>query len=71
MFNIGDTVKVKNPDNEIKDDLLSAEALDILTNLDFTGKVTQIQDGLHYVGFINEDGWITQVFKEEEIERVE
>lgn len=69
MFEIGDKVKIKNPDIEEQDELLSSETINLLKALDFTGVVTQVQDDLIYVGFSNENSaWITQVFKADEIE---
>ena len=71
MHKIGDKVKVKHPDVEAKGELLSVETIDLLKKLDFTGFITQVKDGLYFVGFADEKlGWVTQVFKADEIERV-
>lgn len=71
MFKVGDLVKIKNPKLEEQGELLSAETINLLKELNFTGAVTQVQDGLFYVGFVHEElGWVTQVFKKDEIEGV-
>lgn len=72
MFVVGDKVKIKNPDLEVQDELLEQNTVDILNELNFIGEVSQIQEGLFYVGFKSKEGrgWLTQVFKEDEIEEV-
>lgn len=72
MFEVGDKVKIKKPDTAAKDDLLDQNTIDILEELEFTGEVSQVQEGLFYVGFKSKlgKGWVTQVFKPEEIEKV-
>lgn len=70
MFEVGQKVKRKNTDLAEKWDFLNSEAIAILQACNFIGTVDQIQDGLYYVGFKHEDGWVTQVFKEEELELV-
>lgn len=73
MFDIGNVVKIKDTDNlEVQGELFSKETLDILKAVNFTGVITKIEDGLNYVGFSGEDiGWVTQVYKDEELEVVE
>lgn len=72
MFKDGDKVKIKNPNVEAQGDLLAPEAINILKAVDFTGTVTKLEDDLIFVGFIHEElGWVTQVFKEDEIEGIE
>lgn len=70
MFKAGDKVKIKDPDVQIQDELLEKEAIDILKERNFIGEVSQVQEGLFYVGFKSEKGlgWVTQFFKENEIE---
>lgn len=72
MVSVGDKVKIKNPDLEVQDELLEQNTVDILNELNFIGEVSQIQEGLFYVGFKSKEGrgWLTQVFKEDEIEEV-
>jgi hypothetical protein len=72
MLKVGDKARVKNPDLETKDEVLEQNTVDILEELNFIGEVTQVQDGLFYLGFKSKEGrgWLTQVFKEEEIEEV-
>lgn len=65
---LGNKVKIVNPTTDIDDGFLEQETINILKSLDFIGEITQIQDDLYYVGFKNENGWVTQVFKESEIE---
>lgn len=71
MFKVGDKVKVKNPDLTEQDELLSIETIAVLKALNFTGAITQIEDDLYFVGFAHDKlGWVTQVFKADEIEGV-
>lgn len=71
MAKVGDKIKIKNPDVKEKGELLSKETINLLKELNFTGTVTQVQDGLIYVGFAHGKlGWVTQVFKPDEIEVV-
>ena len=72
MFKIGDRVKIKNPDIEEQGELLSPETINLLKTVDFIGTVTKLEDDLTFVGFKHEKlGWVTQVFKEDEIEGIE
>lgn len=50
--------------------IVSRETIDTLEKCDYTGEVSQVQDGLVYVGFRAGDVWLTQVFKPEEIKEV-
>lgn len=71
MFKIGDTVRIKNPQLEEQGELLAPETINLLKAVNCTGEVSQVQDGLFYVGFKHDKlGWVTQVFKEDEIEGV-
>lgn len=71
MFKIGDRVKIKNPDIEEQGELLSPETINLLKTVEFIGTVTKLEDNLTFVGFKHEKlGWVTQVFKTEEIEVV-
>ena len=68
---IGYKVKVKNPNTKAEGEMLSEKTVKLLEILNHTGVVTQIKDELYYVGFAHESlGWVTQVFKAEEIEVV-
>jgi len=72
MFKVGDKVKIKNPNVEAQGELLSPEAINILKEVDFTGTVTKVEDDLIFVGFVHDQlGWVTQVFKEDEIGGIE
>lgn len=71
MFKVEDKVKIKDTKLAVQDELLSEETLNVLKAVDFIGIVTQVQDNLYYVAFIDKnDNWVTQVFKENEIEKV-
>lgn len=68
MFKVGDKVKMTDTELEAEGELLSEETINVLKNVEFTGEVTQVQDGLFYVGFLDgAENWVTQVFKEDEI----
>lgn len=72
MFKVGDKAKILNPDIETQDELLEPKTVNLLKELNFIGTVTQVEDELTYVGFAHENlGWVTQVFKEDEIEVVQ
>lgn len=70
MFKTGQKVRRKDRNLAEKGDFLNSEAIKVLQDCDFTGTVDQVQDGLYYVGFKNDDAWVTQVFKEDELELV-
>lgn len=71
MFQVNSKVKIKDTELVAQDELLSEETIALLKAVDFKGEVTQVQDGLFYVGFKHDKlGWVTQVFKEDEIEEV-
>lgn len=70
MFNEGDIVKIVDT-NEIKSDkTLEKEALQIVKESNYTGEVTKVEDGIHFVGFMNDLGWVTQGFKADKIQEV-
>lgn len=72
MFEVGEKVRIKEIDLEENGELLSRETIDVLESVDFRGEVTQKKDGLFYVGFVDAAGrWLTQVFKEDEIEEAD
>lgn len=72
VYEVGDEVRIKNPDIQAKDEMLSKETIALLEKLDFEGVVTQVQGKRFYVSFVhNQLGWVTQVFKADEIERIE
>lgn len=71
MFKVEDKVKIRDTNLVAQDELLSEETLHVLKAVDFTGTVTQVQDNLFYVGFVDKNNsWVTQVFEENEIEKV-
>lgn len=65
-----DAVEIKNPELEVQGEMTNPTTVKILEDCKYRGKVTQIQDGLIYVGFVTSDGWVTQVFKPEELQEV-
>lgn len=65
---VGTMVIRKDKDLKEEGDRLSKETIAVLKACDFKGEITQIQDGLYYVAFKALDAWVTQVFKEDEIE---
>lgn len=67
MFKVGDRVEKINKDTTPRGLILTAETIKVLKECNFKGHVSQVQDGLVYVGFKATSGWITQVFKPEEI----
>ena len=67
---LNDTVKIVNKDKTLSDPFLEDNARKIIQECDFKGKITKIEDGIHFVGFKNENGWVTQGYKANEIEVV-
>lgn len=69
-INIKDTVEIKNPNIEEQGEMMNPTTISILVGCKYQGEVTQVQDGLIYVSFISDAGWVTQVFKPEELQEV-
>lgn len=46
------------------------DALPLLEEVGFKGKVTKIDEDSVYVGFVKGDGWTTLIFDEQELELV-
>ena len=67
---LGQVVKVINQDQVRNDEHLEDSALKIIEKSNFEGDITKIEDGIHFVGFSNDLGWVTQGFKAKEIEVV-
>lgn len=70
MFNEGDIVKIVDTNKLESDEMLEKEALQIIKESNYTGEVTKIEDGIYFVGFMNDLGWVTQGFKADEIQEV-
>lgn len=70
MFNEGDIVKIVDTNKLESDETLEKEALQIIKESNYTGEVTKVENGIHFVGFMNDLGWVTQGFKAEEIQEV-
>lgn len=72
MLQVGDRVVVRDPDKEVKGELLSEETINLLEALNYTGVVTKDEGSIYFVGFAHETlGWVTQGFREEELEKVD
>lgn len=63
-----DVVKIKNTSKVDNDKLLDATALAIIKASNYQGAITKISDGIFFVGFKNDKGWVTQGYKKDEIE---
>lgn len=70
MFNEGDIVKIVDTNKIESDETLEKEALQIVKESNYTGEVTKVEDGIHFVGFMNDLGWVTQGFKADKIQEV-
>lgn len=70
MFNEGDIVKIVDTNKLESDEILEKEALQIIKESNYTGEVTKIENGIYFVGFMNDLGWVTQGFKADEIQEV-
>lgn len=71
MFELNRLVEVVDKDKVNKDKTLESQALKIIKKSNYRGEVTKVEDGIHFVGFANDEGWVTQGFKENEIKAVE
>lgn len=71
MFELNQLVEIKDKNKVENDKTLESEALKIIEASKFRGEITKIEDGIHFVGFLNDEGWVTQGFKENEIKAVE
>ncbi len=67
---LNQTVKIKNVSEVERDQFLDSTALAIIRKSNYQGTITKIEDGIHFVGFKNESGWVTQGYKSNEIEVV-
>lgn len=70
-LSLEDVVEIIDPEVEENGEMTNATTVRIIEECEYRGKVTQIQDGLVYVAFVTDEGWVTQVFKPEEIKEVE
>lgn len=71
MLKLGMLVKVIDIEKTKSDSLLEENALKIMETSSFTGELTKIENGIYFVGFKNDEGWVTQGFKADEIKGVE
>lgn len=71
MLQVDKKVKIKDIEKVRNDPFLEENALLVIEEENFIGEITKIEDGIHFVGFINDNGWVTQGFKADEIEEVE
>lgn len=67
-MNLGDKVKIKDIDKVKKDATLDPESRAILQGVNYQGIITDQHDDIYFVGFANDLGWITQGYKDTEIE---
>lgn len=67
---LNDNVKVKDTPKIDNDQTLESNALSIIKKSNYQGVVTKISDGIFFVGFKNDLGWVTQGYKSDEIEVV-
>ena len=51
MFKEGQKVRVVDTKAVKEDPFLDKEGLQIIEKSDFTGEITKIEDGIHFVGF--------------------
>lgn len=70
MYKVGNMVQVSAARAK-EDPYMEDNSLKIMEASNFTGEITKIEDDIHFVGFMNEHGWITQGFKADEIMEVE
>ena len=71
MFKLGQLVQVADVQKVRQDPFLEENALKIMETSNFTGEITKVENGIHFVGFMNDHGWITQGFKADEVKGVE
>lgn len=71
MFEKGQLVQIADIEKVKEDPFLEDHALRIMETSNFTGEITKIEDDIHFVGFMNGHGWVTQGFKANEIKGVE
>ena len=64
---LGQKVRAVDIEKQKNDPHLTESSLRIIAKSDFVGEVTQLQDNLVYVSYKNDLGWVTQVFKPEEV----
>jgi len=67
---INDEVRIIDTKKVASDPHLEELALKIIDENNYEGVITKIDDGIHFVGFKNDFGWVTQGFKSNEIEVV-
>lgn len=67
---LNDIARVINKSNIDNDQTLESNALSIIKASNYQGAITKISDGIFFVGFKDDKGWVTQGYKEKEIEVV-
>lgn len=70
MSKVGQRVSIVDKEAVEKDPHIEENALEIIRKNGFAGEITKIEDGIHFVGFQDELGWVTQGYKANEIEEV-
>lgn len=71
MFELYRLVEIVDKEKLKNDKTLESQALKIIEKSNYQGEITKIEDGIHFVGFTNDEGWVTQGFKQNEIKAVE
>lgn len=67
---LNDVVKIKDKSRVDNDKFLDPTALSIIKASNYQGAITKTSEGIFFIGFKNEKGWVTQGFKSNEIEVV-
>ena len=67
---LNDIVTMKDKSKVDFDPMLDATAAAIIRASNYQGAITKISDGIFFVGFKNDKGWVTQGYKLNEIEVV-
>ncbi|GIN74744.1 hypothetical protein J14TS2_52190 [Bacillus sp. J14TS2] len=70
MFILGQKVQIADATKTKIDKFIESYSLTIMETSNFKGEITKIEDGIHFVGFKNDLGRVTQGFKADEIKEV-
>lgn len=70
-YKLNQVVKIADVDKVNNDEFLDKDALDIIKESNYSGKVTKVEDDIYFVGFKNDLGWVTQGYRVDEIKEAE
>lgn len=70
MFKMGDKVKIADVKALENDELMEENAIKVIKTNNYIGEITKIDGDIHFVGFNNKHGWVTQGYKAKEIQAV-